>query len=458
MTNAIIPENPFEVELTTLKAHLEGRDATGLAAELPRHPRAAQAIVFRMLAKNQALEVFELLSADDQANLTQALTDPEATALLEALDGDDRVRLIDELPARVAKRLVAALTPETRSSVDLMLGYEPHTVGRMLSPSYLALRTSATVGDALGAVGASTLGAEHLSTVFVVDAQRRYTGLVRLGDLVRAEPNWQLESISQAAGVAVAASDDAAGAARTLQEVNLEALPVVDDEGRLIGALTVDDAMDILDTDTSATMYSMAGITDPGHAVERLRSERLTSGPILYPVRVRLVFLMVTLAGGLAVGGLIDAFEGTLEAVVAVAIFIPLVMDMGGNVGTQSSTIFARALALGHIDAGNVRSKVFREMRVGLAMGAVIGTLAGVIATVWQGIPNDIPQLGLAVGLSLFFSVNVAALLGFTLPWLLVKLGFDHAPGADPFITTIKDFSGLFVYFLLAVWLLGITS
>jgi len=450
-------DNIRDVDLHGLKAQLSASSPADVAHQLPLRPAGQQAIVYRLLGKQQALEVFELLDPDAQLALIGALADPEAVALLEALDDDDRVRLVDEMPARVAKRLVASMDADTRSAVDLMLGYPSESVGRILSPTYIAVRSATTVGEALEAVRESTLAAKHVSTVFVVDSQRRYEGLVRLGDLVRTAPGERVGQVATGADMAVGASSDAGQAARRLQEMDLEALAVVDDEGRLIGALTVDDAMDALDVDTSATMYSMAGIADPGQSVERMRSQRLTSGSILYPVRVRLLFLMVTLAGGLVVGGLIDAFEGALEAVVAVAIFIPLVMDMGGNVGTQSSTIFARGLALGHIDPTRMWRHIAREMRVGVVMGAVIGLLAGTIAMVWQGIPNDIPQLGLAVGVSLFVSVNLAAFLGFALPWLLLRLGFDHAPGADPFITTIKDFTGLAVYFGLAVWLLNIT-
>ncbi len=187
-----------------------------------------------------------------------------------------------------------------------------------------------------------------------------------------------------------------------------------------------------------------------------MRSEKLTSGGIGYAVKVRMAFLMVTLAGGLAVGGVIDFFEDTLAAVVALAIFIPLVMDMGGNVGTQSTTIFARGLALGHINLGRFfRNHLVREGGVGLAMGVIMAVLAGTIAYFWQGAPNDIPQLGFVVGTALFFSVFTASILGFLLPWVLLKIGVDHAPGADPFITTIKDFTGLAVYFGMAAWLLS---
>ncbi len=166
---------------------------------------------------------------------------------------------------------------------------------------------------------------------------------------------------------------------------------------------------------------------------------------------------MVTLIGGLAVGGIIDAFEDVLGSVLALAIFIPLVMDMGGNVGTQSTTIFARRLALGHINLTRFRGHLLREVSVGLTMAAVIGVVGGVIAFLWQGAPNDVPELGIAVGVALAFSVTFATFLGFALPFLLIKLGLDDAPGADPFITTIKDFTGLAVYFLMAAWLLGIS-
>ncbi len=174
-------------------------------------------------------------------------------------------------------------------------------------------------------------------------------------------------------------------------------------------------------------------------------------------MRVRVLFLLVTLAGGLIVGGLIDTFEDVLGAVLALAIFIPLVMDMGGNVGTQSSTIFARGFALGHITMADFWRKNFaREALVGLVMAVGVALVAGTVAFFWQGVPNDIPQLGVVVGVALFTSVFLAACLGFLLPYIMVKLGIDHAPGADPFIPTIKDFTGLLVYFSMAAWLIGV--
>jgi magnesium transporter len=445
-------------DLTAAKDQLSIASPDQIAELLPRLTDAEQAVMFRLLAKDTALYVFELLDPRQQMVLVEALTTSEAAELLEALDADDRVRLVDELPAKVATRLVAAMSPDTVRSVTTMLNYPPDSVGRILSPAYLAVRDAATAAEALAAVRGSELRHEHLETVFVIDSSRRYRGLIRLANLLRADPDQTVATLVEAADVAARAADDAARAARRLQRRDLDALPVLDGEGRLIGAVTVDDAMDAIDEDTTATMFAKAGIAEATHATEVVRSEKLTSGSILYPVRVRIAFLIVTLLGGLAVGGLIDRFEDTLAAVVALAIFIPLVMDMGGNVGTQSTTIFARGLALGQIDLDRIRTHIWREMRVGLVMGSILGLAGGSIAFVWQGAPNDIPQLGIAVGVSLFVSVNLACFLGFLLPYVMVRIGLDHAPGADPFITTIKDFTGLLVYFGLATYVLGLTG
>ncbi len=323
--------------------------------------------------------------------------------------------------------------------------------------AFVYVTDTATAGEALEAVRRSRVPAGQAACVFVTDEKGRYLGFVRLSVLLRASTNAQVKTMIDGADIAVTGTTDQETAARRLQTRDVPLLPVVNSQRELTGVLTFDDAMDILEQETSDDIYYQAGVGDLFHTQDHVRSEKLTQGPIWYSVRVRLLFLMVTLAGGLLVGGLIDTFEDVLGAVIALAIFIPLVMDMGGNVGTQSTTIFARGYALGHIDLSQFfRKHIAREAGVGLVMAVVIGIVAGTVAYFWQGAPNDIPQLGIVVGVALFTAVFIAALLGFLLPWLMIKIGVDHAPGADPFITTIKDFTGLLVYFLMASWLLGI--
>lgn len=333
----------------------------------------------------------------------------------------------------------------------------PHPISEVMSSNYISIEQHESVDSALATIRLSPLENKHVSLILVIDNYGRYQGLVRLSRLLRSEATVKVSQLMT--GEEDFARYDASSleGAKLLQRKDLPLLPIIDEQKKLLGVLTFDDAMDVLEQASSDDMYWKAGVGDVTHHNDAVRSEKLTQGAIGYTLKVRLAFLTVTLIGGLLVGGLIDHFEEVLGAILALAIFIPLVMDMGGNVGTQSSTIFARGLALGHIKMDQFfKNHMLRELKVGLAMGLLLSTMAGLIAYYWQGVPNDIPMLGVVVGVALMFSVTTGSLLGFLLPWLMLKIGVDHAPGADPFITTIKDFSGLAVYFLMAAWLLGL--
>ncbi len=330
-------------------------------------------------------------------------------------------------------------------------------VSERIRDAFVYVTDSAKVADAIEAVRRSRMPTGLAACVFIIDEQGRYKGVARLSALLRADANSTVAAYIEGADLAVPHDTEQEAAARRLQLRDVPLLPVVNSKREMIGVLTFDDAMDILEVETSDDIYFKAGVGDVFHTEDHVRSEKLTQGPIWYTVRMRIMFLLVTLAGGLIVGGLIDQFEDVLGAVLALAIFIPLVMDMGGNVGTQSSTIFARGYALGHVTIADFWRKNFaREALVGLTMAVGIAIVAGTVAYFWQGVPNDIPQLGVVVGVALFTSVFLASCLGFLLPYIMIKIGVDHAPGADPFITTIKDFSGLLVYFSMAAWLIGV--
>lgn len=330
------------------------------------------------------------------------------------------------------------------------------TIGNLLRTDFVAVRDNSSAADALKKVRTSNFPDEVSNTIFVTDEAGSYVGFVRLSRLLRRESARPVIGLVEGKDIAVTEDTHRETAARLLQKLDISSLPIVDRSGRLVGIFRFDDAMDVLEEEASEDMYKKAGLSSI-HAKDSIRSEMLTSGPLHYPIGVRLMFLMVTLIGGLMVGGLVDFFEETLAAVIALAIFVPLVMDMGGNVGTQSTTIFARGLALGHINLDKFwRKHMIREIMIGTSMAIIIAVIAGTIAYFWQGVPNDLPMLGVVVGGALFFSVLTASILGFLLPYIMLKIGIDHAPGADPFITTIKDFTGLAVYFILAGWLLGI--
>ncbi len=443
-------------DLEATKATINALPPTELTELLLNVAPRDRVLLFRLLEKERALQTFELLPVEEEVALIQAMEAPDVIAVLEGLDPDDAARLFEELPASVTKRLLARVNAETRTAVNILLGYPDDSAGRVMNPHYVALPETYRVAETLEFVRHSELRADQIEMVFVISPDRRYRGYVRLGTLIKADPQATLAELLTPSNGAVKVTDHKRDAALLLTSRDLPAVAVVDREERLVGAITFDDVLDLIQDDASETMYWKAGIGDASHLRDEIYSRKLTQGSIWYPVRIRIMFLLVTMVGGLAVGGLIENFEEVLAAVLAAAIFIPLVMDMGGNVGTQSTTIFARGLALGHIQTAQFRKQLAREVSIGVVMGVILGTVGGTIAFLWQGLPNGIPQLGIAVGVSLFMVVALATFLGFTLPWLMLKLGLDHAPGADPFITTIKDFTGLSLYFFLVSILIGV--
>jgi magnesium transporter len=415
-------------------------------------------LAFRLLEKEKAIDVFEFLSPDEQATLLRGMTDPETVTILEALDAEQRVRLFEELPAKVTKRLMSQLSPRSREAVDLLLGYPEGSVGRRMNLRYLAVREGTTAGAVAGSVRESVLRDDDLDMIFVIDGQGYYRGFVRTVRLLKVNTDLLIDQLIDGRDIAISATAPEMQAVRLLKDYELPAIPVLDSEGRLVGDLTFDDVIDLVEEKATSEALAMAGVGGNLLNRDQAWSEKLVRGPIRYAIQLRILCLIITLIGGMVVGGVIQNFEEILEAVVVVAIFIPVVMDMGGNVGTQSTTVFARGLAWQHIDIRHYGSYLFREFRIGIIMGLILGIAGGTIAYFWQGLPNGVPQLGLAVGISLFAVVTLAAVLGAFLPWLLLKLGFDHGPAADPFITTIKDFTGLLLYFYLVSVLLGIQA
>ncbi|SDK12584.1 magnesium transporter [Natronincola ferrireducens] len=409
-----------------------------------------QAIVYRLLSKDKALLVFEQLDTQLQQKLLSSFTEDKVIEMISELAPDDRVRLLDELPAKVTKKLIASLSPEERKETALLMGYEEETAGRIMTTEYVRLKRSYTASEALENIRIHAQDKETIYTIYITDDSRKLEGVLSLRELVMASPEIKLEDIMHKKVIKVATDTDQEEVARTLQELDLLALPVVDKENRLVGIITIDDAMDILEEETTEDIFDKAGLADLNRK-ESDRSERLVNGSVLQIWKVRLPFLIITMLGGLMAGVVIESFEEALEAIAAVAIFIPVIMDMGGNAGTQSSTIFARGLILGHINTKKFLKHLGKETFVGLSMGVLVGVVTGIIASVWQGIP----ELGIAVGLALAITMTLATALGFFIPYALFKLGIDQAAGADPIITTIKDISGLLIYFVLVTQFLG---
>ncbi len=432
-------------DLKSIKTLLNVLDPAEIANVVELLKEEQQALVYRLLPKDLALHVFEELEVDVQQSLIQSFRIDKAAEYFRFLEPDDKAALMDELPAKVTRLLLSRIDKEEHKRVLLLMGYDDGTAGHMMTPKYYRFTPDMTVEQAIQKIRQSKEDVEAIYHLYVTDTQRKLIGEILLRDLIFEDPEKKLQDIMTKDPISALATMYDEDVAYMLQEFDLLAIPVVDKEHRLIGVVTVDDAMDVLEEEAIDQAFNKAGLIEL-RATEGDRSRILTSGSLWDIWKVRIPFLIITLAGGLFAGSLIEQFEETLLSVVAVAFFIPVVMDMGGNVGTQSSTIFTRALAFGQIDLKRSWGQLFREILVGVTMGLILGVPAILMIWLWQG---DL-TLGLVVGASLIVTITFASMLGYVVPYALYKLGFDQAAGADPIITTLKDITGLLIYFALA--------
>lgn len=399
------------------------------------------AIVYRLLAKARALDVFEALSPGTRGDLVGALRRAEVTSLFAEIDPDDRVWLLDELPASVAPQLLRGLTRQERDLTAGMLGYPNHSVGRRMSPEFVTTHPQLTVRETFARIRAALDSAETVYTLPVTDA-RRVVGIVSLRDLMSADEEALIVDVMSDPHVAEV-TEDAEVVARRTTDYGLLALPVVDGEQRLVGILTIDDAARILKQEESEDAARQGG-------VEPLRRSYLST-PIRRLVRSRVVWLLVLAVGATLTVQVLDAFEATLAQMTVLALFVPLLIGTGGNTGNQAATTVTRSLALGEIVPRDVRKVLSREIRVGLCLGLLLGTLGFAIAGLvyeWH--------IGLVVGLTLVAVCTVAASIGGIMPLAARAIKVDPAVFSNQFITTFVDATGLIIYFLIARAVLGI--
>jgi len=445
-------------DVKSLKAYLHDIDNIEIMYIMSNLSRKEKGIVFRLLNKDSALYIFEQLGTDLQKELLESFANEYTIELIEELDPDDRVELLDEMPAAVAKRLINALSPEEREITNTLMGYKPETAGRLMTPKFITLRRNMTAGEALSKVRRQAKeDKETVYTLYVTDDTKKIEGVVTLKYLLAADDADTIENIMADSIISVSTDTKQEKTANMLKEFDLLAIPVVDKENRIVGIVTVDDAIDVLEDEATKDMYSQAGLANI-KSKEKSNSEVLVRGSLFAVWKVRLPFLLLALVGGIAAAILMGGFEDILYEIVLVAFFVPLIMDMGGSVGTQSTTVFARGLALGDIDTKRFGKHLAREAGIGLSIGVIAGILGGLVAGIWGHFGSYDPgmwRLGFAVGLALMITTTIAATVGFLVPFLLTKMKLDQVAGAAPIITTIKDLTGLLTYFLFVMLFLN---
>lgn len=414
-------------------------ETIGLLERLDARQRA---LVYRLLPKDTALAVFEGLDPSLQGDLVRALRDEELASVFAEMEPDDRVSLLDELPASVAGRLLRGLPASERDLTAVVLGYPLRSIGRRMSPEYVATRPDLTAGQTLDRVRSRITDAETVYSLPVVDGERRLVGIVSLRQVMAAEPGTPIAQIVRTAE-SVPATEDAEVAARRCADLKHLALPVVDSEERLVGILTVDDALAILEEAESEDQARIGG-------AEPLRRPYLST-PVHSIVRSRVVWLLVLAIGATLTVQVLEVFEQTLEQMVVLTVFIPLLIGTGGNTGNQAATTITRALALGDVRARDILKVLVRELRVGLSLGVLLGAVGFALASLAYG-----TDIGLVIGLTLLSVCTLAAGVGGVMPLIGRVIGVDPAVFSNPFITTFVDAAGLVVYFLIARAVLGL--
>ncbi|MFN5193239.1 MAG: magnesium transporter [Cyanobacteriota bacterium] len=406
-------------------------------------PRTLQALAFRLLPKDEAIAVYEYLDPPVQQSLLERLRSGEVLELVEEMSPDDRVRLFDELPAKVVRRLLAELSPAERRITAQMLGYEPETAGRLMTTEFIDLKEFHSAAQALEIVRRRARDTETIYSLYVTDASRHLTGMLSLRDLVTAEPEARLGDVMTREVVSVSTDTDQEEVARVIQRYDFLAAPVVDREQRLVGIVTVDDVIDVIQQEATRDLYA-AGAVQAGDEDDYFQSNLFTVA------RRRIVWLLVLLLANSGTAAVIAAMDGVLKQVVVLAAFIPLLIGTGGNVGAQSSTVVIRGLSTQRLQALGPARTIGREALAGV----LLGLLMAVVVVPWAWYVSGSGVVVGAAGVSLVVITTLAATAGAALPLLFERLGLDPALMSAPFIATITDVVGVLIYLTTAGWLL----
>lgn len=409
-------------------------------------------LVYRLLPKELAAEVFAYMESDTQEKLLRVFTDRELATVMEGLYIDDAVDLLEEMPANVVQRLLRLASPEDRRSLNQILQYPEDSAGGVLTTEFVALKAHMTVAMAFGTIRESGPDKETIYTCYVTDANRHLQGVVTVKELLLARQDQLVGELMETNVISAITTDDQESVAQLFVKYDLMALPVVDHENRLVGIVTVDDVVDILQQEATEDIEKMAAITPTDKSYFR------TS--VWETFCKRIPWLLLLMVSATFTGMIITSFESALAASVALTAFIPMLMDTGGNTGSQASVTVIRALALGDISFRDIFRVVWKELRVAVLCGLVLSAsmFVKILLVDRLLLASPVTLLEAAVVcVTLLATVMCAKLVGCVLPLLAKKIGFDPAVMASPFITTIVDAISLLVYFRVATAILHLT-
>jgi magnesium transporter len=428
-----------QIDMARLKALLPQMNTADIADVFEGLSREKIIQLYRMLSKSMAADVFSYIDADEQQIIIEALTDSEIGEIVNSLFADDAVDFIEEMPANVVKRVLQNVNPEKRTVINQLLRYPEDSAGSIMTTEYVDLREDATVREAFDAIRETGLNRETIYTCYVIRRDRMLVGVVSAKTLMLAKPDERIGDIMDTKLVFTQTTDDQEKVAGMFRKYGLLAMPVVDTEQRLVGIITVDDIVNVIEEENTEDFEKMGALAPSDEPYLKTSILKLASN--------RIVWLLVLMLSATITGSIISGFEEALAVLPVLVAFIPMLMDTGGNAGTQASTLVIRGMALGEIRLKDMLRVFWKEIRIAALCGIALSSINFIRIYLMNG---RNAALSLTVTLSLFATVLTAKSVGCILPMFAKRLKVDPAIMAAPLITTIVDGASLVIYFSIA--------
>ena len=427
-----------------LKNKLKEMKSADISALLDELDKESVIKVFRILSKEKAGMTFSYMESDRREKLIQDLTDAELKSVMDELFMDDTVDLIEEMPSNIVPKILKAVSKADRKVINELLKYPEDSAGSMMTTEFIDLKENMTVEDALQRIRDIGTDSETIHTCYVLNSNRVLQGIINIKDILLADKNTVIKDIMETNIISVNTTDDQEDVAKKFDKYDFYALPVVDTENRLVGIITVDDAINVLREEISEDFEKMAAIQP--------NEEGYFETSVFKHAKNRILWLLILMLSSAITGGIITEYENAFAAVPLLVAFIPMIMGTGGNCGSQSSTLIIRGLATDEIKLKDVFRVLWKEIRVSIIVGIVLAIANGIrILIQYQDL-----QLAIVVGLTLIGTVALSKMLGCLLPLLAKKLKLDPAIMAAPLITTLVDIFSILVYFQIATAIMGL--
>lgn len=425
------------------KVSVNAVEANEVVQVLQNAPNPDKIILFRLLTRDRAKNVFKLLSPSDQLEIVKALGErPQKVAnLLNDIEPDDRTTFLKELPEDVAQPLIQLLSPEERKITKLLLSYPKDSIARLMTPEFVAIKPGFTVGESFEYIRKNGRDSETLNVIYIIDDDGKMIDDIRIGELLLASPNQLVEELMDYRFIALNATDDQETAVKMFKKYDRVALPVVNKDSALLGIVTFDDIMDIDEQESTEDFHKFgsmqSAIADP------IKAKVFD----LYKNRVVWLFILVFM--NVFSGAAMTTYEEVIQSYVPLVFFLPLLIDSGGNAGSQSATLMIRYLAVGGIKLNDWHKLVGKEFLVSFSLGITMAIGVATIASFRA------PEIIVVVGLSMIVTVIIGSLIGLLLPFIFTRLNLDPATASAPLVTSLSDICGVVVYFSIAAWYFG---